>query len=162
WGAVFGTVMAFLVTRFFATDHIALSFFTITVTMVLLFGMKGKRLTESARPNQGMLVTLNNGLAGGSITTLMLFAAVALVAGWQNGLLVGALVGLSVMFTQGLFIVLRHAVLRLLLWRSLGIPLNGASFFDMICRYSVLQKVGGGYAFRHRLILDYFADRASR
>ncbi|MEM9776882.1 MAG: BTAD domain-containing putative transcriptional regulator, partial [Chloroflexota bacterium] len=102
WGAVFGTVMAFLVTRFFATDHIALSFFTITVTMVLLFGMKGKRLTESTRPNQGMLVTLNNGLAGGSITTLMLFAAVALVAGWQNGLLVGALVGLSVMFTQGL------------------------------------------------------------
>lgn len=159
WGAVFGGVMAFLVTRFFATDHIGLSFFTITITMILLFGMKGKRLTQSARPNQGMLITLSNGLVGGSITTFMLFAAVALVAGWQNGLLVGVLVGLSVLFTQGFFVVLRHAVLRLLLWRSLGLPLNGANFFDTICRYSVLQKVGGGYAFRHRLILNHFADR---
>jgi hypothetical protein len=53
---------------------------------------------------------------------------------------------------------LRHYVLRLLLWRSGAIPWNYTRFLDIAAEQILLRKVGGGYIFLHRLLLDYFAD----
>jgi hypothetical protein len=52
----------------------------------------------------------------------------------------------------------RHYVLRVLLWRSGAIPWNYARFLDFASESILLRKVGGGYIFLHRLLLDYFAN----
>jgi len=51
----------------------------------------------------------------------------------------------------------RHYVLRFLLWRSGAIPWDYHRFLDNAYEQILLRKVGGGYIFLHRLLLDYFA-----
>jgi len=78
------------------------------------------------------------------------------------GLIPGLIAGLSVGLLAGLLIgglaCLRHSVVRLLLWRSRAIPLNYPRFLDYAAERILLRKVGGGYIFVHRLLLEYFAS----
>ena len=37
-------------------------------------------------------------------------------------------------------------------------PLNFIKFLDHCAKLIILKKVGGGYIFIHRMLLDYFAD----
>ena len=53
---------------------------------------------------------------------------------------------------------LRHGVLRFLLWRAGSIPWNYPRFLDYAAEHILLRKVGGGYIFIHRLLLEYFAS----
>ena len=51
-----------------------------------------------------------------------------------------------------------HAILRLILARKGYAPLNYARFLDYAAdELNFLQKVGGGYIFIHRYLLEYFA-----
>ena len=52
---------------------------------------------------------------------------------------------------------LKHYVLRILLWRSDYAPLNYIRFLDYAAERVFLRKVGGGYIFTHRLLMEYFA-----
>ena len=52
---------------------------------------------------------------------------------------------------------LRHYIIRLLLWHNHTFPLNAPRFLDDATTRILLRRVGGGYSFVHRLILDYFA-----
>jgi serine/threonine protein kinase len=54
---------------------------------------------------------------------------------------------------------IKHGLLRLLLWRSGAMPWNYAQFLDWATERIFLQKVGGGYIFVHRLLLEHFAGR---
>jgi TIR domain/NACHT domain len=53
---------------------------------------------------------------------------------------------------------LQHLVLRILLVRNKSAPWKYISFLDEATDRLFLRKVGGGYVFIHRLLLDYFAD----
>jgi hypothetical protein len=53
---------------------------------------------------------------------------------------------------------LQHLVLRLLLVRNKAAPWKYIRFLDEATDRLFLRKVGGGYVFIHRLLLDYFAD----
>jgi uncharacterized protein with WD repeat len=53
---------------------------------------------------------------------------------------------------------LKHIVLRFLLWQSGCIPQNYVHFLDTAADHILLRKVGGGYIFIHRLLLEYFAS----
>jgi serine/threonine protein kinase len=55
---------------------------------------------------------------------------------------------------------IKHGLLRLLLWRSGVMPWNYAQFLDWATERIFLQKVGGGYIFVHRLLLEHFAGRS--
>jgi hypothetical protein len=46
----------------------------------------------------------------------------------------------------------------LILWWKEYTPLNFVKFLDQCARLTFLKKVGGGYIFIHRMLLDYFAD----
>jgi len=37
-------------------------------------------------------------------------------------------------------------------------PLNFTNFLDHCAKLILLKKVGGGYIFVHRMLLDYFAE----
>ncbi len=54
--------------------------------------------------------------------------------------------------------VLRHLIIRRLLWHSRVLPWRAVSFLTDAADCTLLSRVGGGYSFVHRLILDYFAD----
>jgi hypothetical protein len=69
------------------------------------------------------------------------------------GLVVGPAVGLQ----NGGSAYLKHYVLRILLWRDDYAPWNYIRFLDYAAERAFLRKVGGGYIFTHRLLMEYFA-----
>jgi hypothetical protein len=77
---------------------------------------------------------------------------VGMVVGW----LVGGLVGL---LHAGGEACLKYIVLRLWFIRNGSTPWNYVRFLDYAAERILLRKVGGGYAFIHQLLLDYFAAR---
>lgn len=54
--------------------------------------------------------------------------------------------------------VAQHIVLREMLRRNGVIPGNYADFLDHASERILMRKVGGGYIFMHRLLLEYFAS----
>lgn len=53
---------------------------------------------------------------------------------------------------------LQHFVLRFLLWQARSLPFDYPRFLDYAAERILLRKVGGGYIFIHRLLLEYFAN----
>jgi hypothetical protein len=66
----------------------------------------------------------------------------------------------------GIFIVgeagIKHLALRLVLAFNRYIPWNYARFLDWAAERYLLQKVGGGYVFIHRLIMEHLAQMPYR
>jgi len=54
---------------------------------------------------------------------------------------------------------LKHGVLRLWLIHNGSTPWNYVRFLDYAADRILLRKVGGGYMFIHRMLLEYFAAR---
>ncbi len=54
--------------------------------------------------------------------------------------------------------VWRHSVIRFLLRRSHTFPMLAPQFLDDAVARFLLRRVGGGYSFVHRLLLDHLAD----
>ncbi len=82
--------------------------------------------------------------------------AVRLIAELLLPLSVMLLVGLS-----GLILLLmgiQHFTLRWFLWRAGYMPWHYPRFLDYAADRILLRKVGGGYIFVHRLLLEYFAS----
>ena len=57
--------------------------------------------------------------------------------------------------------VIKHGLIRLMLWADGTIPWNYAQFLDYAAERILLRKVGGGYIFIHRLLQAYFANLAT-
>ncbi len=78
-----------------------------------------------------------------------------------SGLAYGVPVGLGVAFGLGLrsggMACLQHLLLRVDLWLAGYAPLNYPRFLDNVSERYLLRRVGGGYIFLHRLLLEYFA-----
>ena len=53
--------------------------------------------------------------------------------------------------------VIKHFSLRIILWVNGFIPWNYARFLDYATERILLQKVGGGYIFVHRMLMEHFA-----
>ena len=73
------------------------------------------------------------------------------------GLNFGLLAGIIVMLVLGGFAYIQHAMLRLALYRGGYTPWNYVSFLDYCAERIFLRRVGGGYIFVHRLLMEYFA-----
>jgi hypothetical protein len=80
-------------------------------------------------------------------------------AGRFGGLAVGLFVGLAAGLVAGGVACLKHLVLRLWLIRNGSTPWNYVRFLDHAAERILLRKVGGGYAFIHRMLLEHFAAR---
>jgi len=55
--------------------------------------------------------------------------------------------------------VVQHFILRLTLWLEGYTPFNLVHFLDHAAKLILLRKVGGGYVFIHRLVLEHFAGK---
>ena len=130
---------------------------------------------QVARPNDGTRRSLRSAariaLLQGSCVALLFFLATLVreaLEALPNGrihlawlLLLPALgVSLGILFAleKGGGFWLRHWVVRMLLWRSSKAPMRLIRFLDSASDCLFLRKVGGGYIFAHRLLMEYFAS----
>jgi hypothetical protein len=121
----------------------------------LIFGLSKDTLKEDSfvKPNEGIWRSARNGIRYGVMTWLIslpFFGLVMLIGRLGVVLVVGLLLGGRA--------CIQHLILRVLLWHAKSIPWNYPRFLDYAAERILLRKVGGGYIFVHRLLLDYFAE----
>ena len=56
-------------------------------------------------------------------------------------------------------VLIQHFTLRLMLYCQKYIPWNYAQFLDYASERLLMKKVGGGYIFYHRMLMEHFAQR---
>jgi DNA-binding XRE family transcriptional regulator len=164
YGLVFGTISALIVG------------IVSMLTSAFTSGFSSAILPDDQHliPNEGIARSGRNALIGACI--------LAPVGGLGGGLACGVgfgLVGglstwaimamafatmLSIMFfvifatAYGGIAWIEHYLLRYTLWRAGYIPGNYIRFLNTASEYMLIRKVGGGYMFMHRLVLEYLAD----
>ncbi len=125
----------------------------------LLGGLSDKRPEIRNRPNEGMRIARQNGIKAAVVIAAPAMILSAVTVNPISGLYTGIMLGILAGTVHGFNDVFKHLVVRLLLWRKRHTPLNYAGLLDYAANCVLLQKVGGGYLFRHRLLQDYFADK---
>jgi hypothetical protein len=131
------------------------------------------------RPNEGIKRSLNHGLIFGIVgifsaiflsvvTSMLVFVSTyglkssillaSVHLGLSNARLLAPCAGLLTWLLSGGLAFLQHSVLRLVL-RCTGVfPLKLSRFLNYAADSVLLHKVGGGYIFIHRLLLEYFVS----
>ncbi len=134
----------------------------------ILFGGMGGTLvkTKKVLPNQGLRLSLINAAVTAPVIG-GLFALVNLLIAYLLGdpsvrlsfVLYGFFIGLIAALWFGGLFAIQHITLRIILWRRASTPPLGkyAEFLDYAAQRIFLQKVGGGYIFIHRYLLEHFA-----
>jgi hypothetical protein len=116
-------------------------------------------------PNQGIrrsarhsiFLGVSCGCTSGLLIGLIFSPLVGPIDGALYGLIAGITIGEVIGLRTGGIACIQHLILRFLL-RHLGyIPWHYAKFLDYATERILLRKVGGGYIFTHRLLLDYLA-----
>jgi len=113
-------------------------------------GFETSEIEKRTRVNQGIILSMKNAIVFGLIATLI----AGLVSNWEFGLANG--LGWGLLF--GGMAVINHYFLRFLLYYDGNIPLNYIIFLDYCNDLIFLRRVGGGYIFVHRLLMEHFAE----
>jgi len=93
------------------------------------------------------LVSVFFGLLVGQIGGLIFFSAVWLVIGLMGGL-----------NDFGGIAIIQHYTLRTIIARNNLLPFRLIPFLDYCTDLIFLRRVGGGYIFVHRLLMEHFAE----
>jgi hypothetical protein len=133
-------------------------------------GLVGKELEAKTSPNQGIRRSLWNAIRTGLCVEAVVISFLGIASGLGegpgnkliNGLLAGVVEGLNFGLASALiyggYACISHFALRFILWRSGDIPWNYGHFLDYCTERIFLRKVGGGYIFIHRMLMEYFAS----
>lgn len=146
----------------FGADGAYLSMIIPAVGGLVLGGMRGRRVEAKSQPNQGIRLSLRNSFVAATLSGLILTAltlyvrkeAYAADYALRTGILIFLIAG--ALFGGGN--VIKHYLVRLLLWLHKDLPWNVVRFLDDAADLIFLRKVGGGYIFIHRLLQQYFAS----
>ena len=132
----------------------------------LISGFRGPAIQTSNSVNQGIRKSARNALLAGLSAGLIFGLSAGLIAGVfggpVNSLRYGLIYALGIGLVGGVICggsaCFRHFILRLLLYRQGNIPWNYARFLDYAADRLFMQKVGGGYIFVHRMLMEHFAQ----
>jgi eukaryotic-like serine/threonine-protein kinase len=124
----------------------------------LVGGFTDRVKVGKASPNQGIKLSQKNSLAAFLVTWLTVGLIFGLIVGLIVGLIAGLIAGLIVGLNRGGSAVIKHYALRLMLWLKGYTPFRFVRFLDHCAKLILLKKVGGGYIFIHRMLLEYFAE----
>jgi len=111
-------------------------------------------------PNQGVFASLQNAIwITLLIITILIFGSFFV---WQfAGKPLNIISAFIIAIWYGFYIsgaeVLKHSILRCLLYRNGSIPWNYARFLNYSTERMLIQRVGGRYRFIHRLLQEHFA-----
>lgn len=128
-------------------------------------GLSSEVVVKKTIPNQGIWLSSRNalitGLGFGLTTGLISGSLGGLLGGFwwgvDAGLGFGLAAGAMAFLWYGGFDIIQHYILRFILWYRGHTPRNYAHFLDYAANRIFLQKVGGGYQFIHRLLMEHFA-----
>jgi hypothetical protein len=131
----------------------------------LLGGMTDKVRVDKSSPNQGIYLSLKNAVLSIMIVGLIFGLIFGLISGLVAGLSRGLnfLLGFGLIFglfgglNRGGSAVVKHYSLRFILWIKGYTPFKFIRFLDYCAKLILLKKVGGGYMFIHRMLLEHFA-----
>jgi len=151
-------------------------------TGAIAIGIHYRILETKTVPNQGIVLSIKNVLQVGSLSwaiyaltmwgILALFVPDSTLLGQQwnfeggdsKGEVFSFFLGMSFFSISALLLggvdVLKHYVLRSMLYLTRQTPGKYARFLNYASRLNFLQRVGGGYIFIHRLLLEHFAAMA--
>jgi eukaryotic-like serine/threonine-protein kinase len=82
-----------------------------------------------------------------------------LIGGMLVGLGVGLCSGLVFSFPAGGSFCIQHILVRMILRHYDYAPWNYPGFLDYVAERIFVRKVGGGYIFVHRMLMEYFAGQ---
>ncbi|MCV6638419.1 MAG: NACHT domain-containing protein [Thiotrichaceae bacterium] len=127
-----------------------------------------KQLSETkVQPNQGIRFTLKNALFVG-FTGSILFGIIGYAMWFFNlndwSLVNNLLLILSIGFISGFLTyggesIIQHYSLRLTLHWFKTFPFKAVPLLEHCTKLILLRRVGGGYIFIHRLLLEHFAQK---
>ena len=137
-------------------------------------GLSNTEIKQRILPNQGIWNSRINsvkigviagvivGLTIGVIMGLIIGVIVEPIAGLITGLIFvlvfGLISGLITGYKNGGITCIQHFNLRQILHRKGCIPWNYARFLDYATELRLMKKVGGGYVFYHRMLMEHFAS----
>lgn len=116
-------------------------------------------VTLTAGVTIGLPAVQRYGVLDGLMFTIGNVLGLSVKIGILGGVLGGLTVAGAGFLAFGGLACIQHFVLRLILLRSNFTPWNYAKFLDYAAERLFLRKVGGGYIFVHRLLMDYLAAR---
>ena len=164
YGVVFGLITGFITGM------------TSILTAILTRGWESAEISDKhqfTHPNEGIHLSMHHALfaslifgpIGGLASGVMSGVAFALagVAGWPIlamgfSIVFAVLLALYFFLHNGGIAVISHYILRWYIYWAGSLPLSVVPFFDYAAECILLRKVGGGYIFAHRLLLEYFTS----
>jgi hypothetical protein len=157
WGPFIGLIVGAILCLIFA------------IAGAISYGMIAISIQPKTIPNEGLWRSVENavnyGLASGIVVGLGFGYIVGLLSNPSSGILTGAAFFMAGFVIGGIvaggFPVAQHVILRLLLNRDAEIPINYMFFLEHCADHILLRRVGGGYIFVHRLLLEHFASLSS-
>jgi serine/threonine protein kinase len=172
---IFGGMISFLgIGIILVSPSIGLYRILLGMIVPLLFFVPGAYILNSLRvsdiqfhhyPNEGIRSSWANAIRIGLANVVQFFIAGALAIVIVQvfdliplGIAFLTIPFFSMWFIYGGYATVQHVVLRSVLYRDGAIPQNYARFLDYAASLIFLRKVGGGYIFVHRYLLEYFAD----
>ncbi len=151
---------------------------TVALVMTLVVGLEPRDREDRLRPGQGLARAAQHGLVVGPLAALLAGLAVGFIAVplilplvgpesqfhkmvdpqwslfWTAAFFVLGLVAC----TYGWTAVVLHLALRLVLRLTAGVPLRLTPWLDRAADRGLLRRVGGGWMFQHRTLLDHIAQ----
>ena len=148
------------------------------VLRILVNGLRGQQIDRIIRPGHRLLFSIRNfvysflifglvyALIFGSLTELIYRLVLKFdkkllpeeslkifgpLGGWIGGLFTGGLI-------FGGFAIIQYCTLRFVLARNNLLPWRLVPFLDHCVDLIFLRRVGGGYIFVHRLLMEHFAE----
>ncbi|NES24250.1 MAG: hypothetical protein F6K41_36395 [Symploca sp. SIO3E6] len=118
-------------------------------------GLADDKIVATTDVNQGVWQSLKNGTVFASIGMLGMGIIAVLT---KLPIFNTAMIGLNFGLVSGFPGCIQHFIVRLILWYNNYIPWNYARFLDYATERIFLQKVGGGYIFIHRMLMEHFAQ----
>ncbi|OGO36601.1 MAG: hypothetical protein A2W35_16395 [Chloroflexi bacterium RBG_16_57_11] len=131
-------------------DFIIKAGILVGLVSVLIIGLRSTVVENRRMVGEGIKKSLKNSL----IAALIFGLPFALLAWNIRGLIMGLAFGLL----YGGFFIIVHLLSRLFLYWSSHLPWNIVAFLDYCTDRIFLRRVGGGYIFIHRMLMEHFAE----
>lgn len=131
--------------------------FNMGLLFFLLGGLSGRQPQLQNRPNEGIRIAGRNALRALLLVMLPAILFTAVMVNLASGLYMGIMFGILAATLHGFSDVTKHYTVRGLLWLQRGTPLNYVKMLECATDYVLLQRVGSGYVFRHRLLQEHVA-----
>jgi hypothetical protein len=123
-------------------------------------GLVGGEVAIRSVPNEGIYRTAWNAILSGLGVGLVI-ELICIPIFWKTpgyALMFGLSGGLVAALIKGGYTTFQHFILRLVLFTNDLAPWRYIDFLDFAAERILLRKVGGGYMFIHRYLLEYFAS----